>query len=93
MASRRDLFDPSDPEQLRPEQRLVEVAAILAAGVIRMRGQCGAALPKVRLSRNSVCSTGSAAPLAARGISKIPPESGGNCLELLRRTRPDGQCG
>lgn len=37
MAKRRDLFDPSDPVSLQAEQRVTEVAAILAAGVLRMR--------------------------------------------------------
>lgn len=37
MATRRDPFDPTDPANLQPEQRQHEVAAILAAGVIRMR--------------------------------------------------------
>ena len=39
MTSRRHLFDPTDPSGLGPEQRLGEVAAILAAGVIRMRAR------------------------------------------------------
>ena len=37
MTKRRDLFDPTDPARLQPEQRLTEVAVILAAGMIRMR--------------------------------------------------------
>jgi len=37
MTTRRDLIDPTDPTDLRPEQRKREVAAILASGVIRMR--------------------------------------------------------
>ena len=41
MAKRRDLFDPTDPADLQPEQRLTEIAAILAAGVIRMRERRG----------------------------------------------------
>ena len=36
MAKRSDLFDPTDPDRL-PVQRQTEVAAVLAAGVIRMR--------------------------------------------------------
>lgn len=35
MATRRDLFDPAHRIDLSPEQRTREVAAILAAGVIR----------------------------------------------------------
>ena len=35
MAKRRDTVDASDPANLQPEQRQREVAAILAAGVIR----------------------------------------------------------
>lgn len=43
MATRRVLFDPADPIDLDPDQRLREVGAILAAGVIRMRIRRGAA--------------------------------------------------
>lgn len=39
MTKRRDLFDPTDPDRFQPEQRVTEVAAILAAGVIRMRSR------------------------------------------------------
>ena len=35
MATRRDLLDPTDPARMSPEQRLSEVAAIVAAGVVR----------------------------------------------------------
>lgn len=35
--------DPADPAILTPEQRLAEVSAILAAGVLRLRRRC--ALP------------------------------------------------
>jgi hypothetical protein len=54
MATRRDLLDPSNPEQLRLEQRLAEVTATLAAGVIRMRAEQSKALPRFRSCRNSV---------------------------------------
>lgn len=46
MATRRhvlDHLDPTDPAILTPEQRLAEVSAILAAGVLRLRRRC--ALP------------------------------------------------
>lgn len=43
MATRRVPFDPADAADLHPEQRHREVAAILAAGVIRMRVRRGAA--------------------------------------------------
>ena len=55
MATRRDLFDPTDPADLAgpadaanlgPEQRLSEVAAILAAGLIHMRTERAAAPPR-----------------------------------------------
>ena len=52
MAKRRELFDPTDPDRLQPEQRLTEVAAILAAGVIRIREQRAVTVPKVRPCRN-----------------------------------------
>ena len=71
MANRRDLFDPTDPNRMTPEQRLDEVAAILAAGVRRMRER----------RRAAAC------------VPKISPESGETCLELSRRSSPDGPCG
>ena len=37
MAQRSDLFDPTDPAHMTPQKRLAEVAAVLAAGVLRMR--------------------------------------------------------
>jgi len=37
MAPPRERFDPTDPAGLHPDQRQREVAAILAAGVIRAR--------------------------------------------------------
>jgi hypothetical protein len=46
MATRRhvlDHVDPTDPAILTTEQRLAEVSAILAAGVLRLRRRC--ALP------------------------------------------------
>jgi len=94
MAARFDLHDPSDPEQLRPEQRLVEVAAILAAGVVRMRERRRAVLlpqsarPRVRRCRNSTRRTGSSrhdeSPhgTPASALSKILSESRETCLEL-----------
>jgi len=37
MAQRRDVFEPTSPARMSPEQRLGELAAILATGVIRLR--------------------------------------------------------
>jgi hypothetical protein len=78
MATRRVLFDPTDLGRLQRDQRQREVAAILAAGVIRMRLRRDAA----SLYRR-----------AATGMSQISPESGETRLELSRRSSPDGQCG
>ncbi|GIK15646.1 MAG: hypothetical protein BroJett003_06100 [Planctomycetota bacterium] len=78
MAARRERLNPTDLTDLQPEQRLHEVAAILAAGVIRMR---------VRR-----CATSSRHGTAACK-SQISPESGETRLELSRRSSPDGQCG
>jgi len=78
MATRRVLFDPTDPASLPPDQRRREIATILAAGVIRMRQRRGAASTRRR---------------AAACLSQISPESGETRLELSRRSRPDGQCG
>lgn len=78
MATRRVLFDPADPIDLDPDQRLRKVAAILAAGVIRMRIRRGTASPERP---------------AAPCMSQNPPESGESRLELSRRSSPDGQRG
>ncbi len=78
MATRRDLFDPTDPAILQPEQRLREVAGILAASVIRMRLRRSAA--------SSECPRPTFMP-------QISPESGETRLELSSRTSPDGRRG
>jgi hypothetical protein len=78
MATRRVLFDPADAPDLHAERQQREVAAILAAGVIRMRLRRGAA---------------SWACLAPACMSQISPDSGETRLELSRRSSPDGQCG
>lgn len=78
MASRRVLFDSADAAELQPDQRQREVAAILAAGVIRMR-----------VRRSATCSSGR----TATRMPPISPESGESRLELPRRSSPDGQCG
>lgn len=78
MASRRVLFDSADAAELQPDQRQRQVAAILAAGVIRMRIRRGTASPERP---------------AAPCMSQNPPESGESRLELSRRSSPDGQCG
>lgn len=78
MAKRRVSFDPAGPADLHPEQRQREVAAILAAGVIRMRMRRVAASSS---RRTAAC------------MSQIPGESGETRLELSRRSSPDGQCG
>jgi hypothetical protein len=75
MATRRDLSDPADPATLRPEQRLSEVAAILAAGLIRMRTELAAALPRClcRPPRSAAKPTSADAPtirLTARVCKK-----------------------
>lgn len=93
MTKRCDVFDPTDPAIIPSEQRLHEVAAILATGVIRMREQPVVTIPNVRPCRNWVRSTGSARRPAATRISKILPESGENRLEVPRGSSPDGQCG
>ena len=58
MAKRRDVFDPTDPANLQPEQRLHEVAAILATGVIRTRENRAATTPRVRAGRHRDRRTG-----------------------------------
>lgn len=78
MATRCDLLDSSDPANLPPEQRQREVAAILAAGVIRMCMRRGATSSN---RRSAAC------------ISQISPDSGETRLELSRPSSPDGQCG
>ncbi|NOT00441.1 MAG: hypothetical protein HOP29_07415 [Phycisphaerales bacterium] len=93
MATRRDLFDPADPADLQPEQRLTEVAAILAAGVIHMRERRVATAPNVRPCRNGRGTDESAMRRTAASTSKISPESGEIRLELSDERSPDGQCG
>ena len=66
MATRRVPFDPADAADLHPEQQRREVAAILAAGVIRMRVRRWAA---------------SSARHAPASMSQISPESGETRLE------------
>lgn len=93
MAKRRDLFDPSDPANLQPEQRLAEVAAILAAGVIHMRERRAATVRNVHPCRNWVRGTTSPNRLRKTCMPKVFPESGRTRLELSCRTRPNSQCG
>ena len=38
--------DPTDPANMTPEERLAEVAAIFAEGVLRLRGQAAVPGPK-----------------------------------------------
>lgn len=78
MATPRERFDPTDPAGLHPEQRQRDVAAILAAGVIRMRVRSGI-VPSGRRRTAS--------------MSQTSPESGETRLELSRRSSPDGQRG
>ena len=73
MAKRSDLFDPSDPDRL-PVQRQTEVAAVLAAGVIRMREKRRAP-PASRASRGRIHVGISPRHDAAACLPEIPPES------------------
>ena len=93
MTTRRDLFDPTDPANLQTDQRLTEVASLLAAGVIRMREKRAAETPKLRSCRKSVGDTGSPRDRPAAPLTKISTESSENCLELSRGSCPDGPCG
>ena len=93
MAKRRDLFDPTDPANLQPEQRLTEVAAILAAGAIRMRARRAATVRKNQPGRSRDRKAISAVLSASAIKSQISSESGENCLELSRRSGPDSPCG
>ena len=94
MAKRRDLFDPTDPANLRPEQRTDEVAAILTAGVLRIREkQRAKAVSQLQSCRGKRHGTASLGRRAAAYMPKIPPESGETRLELFRRSSPDGQSG
>ncbi|KAB2949472.1 MAG: hypothetical protein F9K17_02650 [Phycisphaerae bacterium] len=78
MSMRRVPLDPADPAKLPHEQRTREVAAILAAGVIRMCVRRGATSSS---RRTTTC------------MSQISPESGETRLELSRRSSPDDQRG
>jgi hypothetical protein len=94
MTRRRVLFDPADPTSLHPEQRQREVAAILAAGVIRMRAKRGAG--PARIARTRAGRARADASLRRHTTACMPqisPESGETRLELSRRSSPDAQCG
>ena len=78
MATRRVPFDPADAADFHPEQRQREVAAILAAGVIRMRVRRGTTSSR---HRTAAC------------MSQVSPEFDETRLELSRRSSPDGQRG
>jgi len=93
MTTRRGLHDPTDPTNMPASQRLAEVAAILAAGVIRMRAGRAVALPRVRRCRNSARSTVSRGRQPTSGVSENSSESGETRLEVSHRSRPDGQRG
>jgi len=78
MAMCRDLFDPTDPTDLQPEQRQREVAAILAAGLIRIREEQVRAGPPSRVppgpTRGAKTSlVGAVAPAhSARAVAQSP---------------------
>ena len=93
MAKRSDRSDPTDPVSLRPEQRLTELAMILAVGVLRMREQRPVTVPKVRPCRNQVPTVASPNGRRVSCLPQFASESGENCLELSGRSRPDGPCG
>ena len=94
MATRRDLFDPTDPANLQPEQRQREVAAILAAGVIRMREKRRATRARVvRAPASRARGDASSSRRRAVSMSQISPRSSETRLELSRQSSPDGQCG
>lgn len=80
MAKCCDLFDPTDPAILQPEQRQREVAAILAAGVIRMREQ-----------RAVTCAKGPVMPeLGTQHHLTQPPQGGVHVGDFagIRRSSP-----
>lgn len=93
MAVRRELLDPTDPASVPPTDRVTEVAAILAAGVIRLRAERTSALPRFRSRRNSAGHGGAGTSKPPPGTSKFPPESRETRLEVSRSSRPDGPCG
>lgn len=90
MATPRSRFDQTDPTDLQPDQRLREMAAVLAAGILRLQTD-PSAIP-IRRSRNRVCTTESPRKKAAIP-PKNPQESGEDGLELSRDGCPDGQRG
>jgi hypothetical protein len=94
MATLRDLVDPTDPTDLQPEQRQREVAAILAAGVIRIRvKQAARVAPSGQTRPRWGGGTTSSIRRGAACMPKISPEFGEIPLELPRPGRPDGLCG
>lgn len=94
MAASRDLVDPTDPASLQPEQRRREVAAILAAGVMRMRHNRAVAPARVvRMRAGRGRGAESSSRPTAACMSQVSPESGESCLELSHRGSSDGQRG
>lgn len=94
MATRCVPFDPADPANFQPEQRQREIAAILAAGVIRMRLRRAAApVPMARARPGRCRANTSSMHRNAACMSQISPESGETRLELSHRSSPDDQCG
>ena len=78
MAARRIIIDPSDPAAMTPKQRRAELAAIFAAGVIRLFEQ-----------RHFAVVGGSEAHPTRRN----PADSGQSRLEVPPAPRPYGPRG
>ena len=66
--------DPTNPANMSPEERVAEIAAILAEGELRLRAQAAVAAIPGDPALPAAVPAGAAAP-------EIPPESGRNCLE------------
>ena len=71
--------DPEVPTQLAPSELLLEIAAILAAGLHRLRQQV-----------DPNATVGPQSPVTAHGSPQITPESSLSGLEDCAPTRPDG---
>ncbi len=91
MATRRDLFDPTDPANLKPEQRLAEIAAMLAKGVIRLRKQRPIA-PALANQGTKIHRSATNRPIPA-SIVGFSSEFASTALEVSRETSPDGPRG
>ena len=72
-------LDSDDPAYLTSHERLLEIGAILAVGIHRLRAGAAPTAP-----------VGPEPPIVADGTPQIPQESSLSGLEVCSPSRPDG---